>query len=127
MDSRAKRRKSQNQQKKTMNDCAQESGSWQQHRAFGGLDWASQTHTVMVVDQAGKVIEDMKPRINIHKFIDLVRLGTKDLFKENLCIPAPFLELWTDGRKKVQIFDFVDLRFDLVDCGRITEILIHSH
>jgi hypothetical protein len=37
MDSRAKRRKSQKQQKQTMNDSQQ----WQQHRAFGALDWAS--------------------------------------------------------------------------------------
>ena len=33
---------------------------WQQHRAFGALDWASQTHCVVVVDQAGKVIEDFQ-------------------------------------------------------------------
>src|SRR6202048_1048033 len=37
MDSRAKRRKSQKQQK-TMNNSHQ----WQQHRAFGALDWASE-------------------------------------------------------------------------------------
>ena len=37
-----------------MNDPQQ----WQQHRAFGALDWASQTHCVVVVDQIGKVIED---------------------------------------------------------------------
>jgi hypothetical protein len=55
MDSRAKRRKSQKQQK-TMNDSHQ----WQQHRAFGALDWASEKHSVIVVDQAGKVIEDFE-------------------------------------------------------------------
>src|SRR4029077_5818617 len=39
MDSRAKRRKSQKQQDKTMKDSEQ----WQQqHRAFGALDWASE-------------------------------------------------------------------------------------
>jgi hypothetical protein len=53
MDSRAKRRKN---QQKTMN----ESGQWQQHRAFGALDWASEKHSVIVVDQAGKVIEDFE-------------------------------------------------------------------
>jgi hypothetical protein len=49
MDSRAKRRKSQPQQQKTMNDSKQ----WQQHRAFGALDWASEKHSVIVVDQTG--------------------------------------------------------------------------
>jgi len=33
---------------------------WQEHRAFGALDWASQTHCVVVVDQTGKVIEDFQ-------------------------------------------------------------------
>ena len=57
MDSRAKRRKSQKQQDKTMNDSEQ----WQQqHRAFGALDWASEKHFVIVIDQAGKVIEDFE-------------------------------------------------------------------
>jgi len=56
VDSRAKRRKSQKQQDKTMND----SEPWQQHRAFGALDWASEKHYVIVVDQAGKVIEDFE-------------------------------------------------------------------
>jgi G3E family GTPase len=56
MDSRAKRRKTPKQQNKTMNDPQQ----WQQHRAFGALDWASQTHCVVVVDQTGKVIEDFQ-------------------------------------------------------------------
>jgi hypothetical protein len=55
MDSRAKRRKSQKQQK-TMNNSHQ----WQQHRAFGALDWASEKHSVIVVDQAAKVIEDFE-------------------------------------------------------------------
>jgi transposase len=56
VDGRAKRRKNQKQQKKTMNDSEQ----WQQHRAFGALDWASEKHSVIVVDQAGKVIEDFE-------------------------------------------------------------------
>jgi transposase len=56
MDGRAKRRKNQKQQNKTMNDSKQ----WQQHRAFGALDWASEKHSVIVVDQAGKVIEDFE-------------------------------------------------------------------
>src|SRR5258705_3030759 len=56
MDGRAKRRKSQQQQQKTMNDSKQ----WQQHRAFGALDWASEKHSVIVVDQTGKVIEDFE-------------------------------------------------------------------
>ena len=48
--------KSQKQQGKTMNDSEQ----WQQHRAFGALDWASEKHFVIVVDQAGKVIEEFE-------------------------------------------------------------------
>jgi hypothetical protein len=38
-----------------MNDSKQ----WQ-HRAFGALDWASERHSVIVVDQVGKVIEDFE-------------------------------------------------------------------
>jgi transposase len=56
VDSRAKRRKNHKQQKKTMSDPQQ----WQQHRAFGALDWASEKHSVIVVDQAGKVIEQFE-------------------------------------------------------------------
>jgi transposase len=56
MDSRAKRRKTPKQQNRTMHN----SERWQQHRAFGALDWASQTHCVVVVDQTGKVIEDFQ-------------------------------------------------------------------
>ena len=52
MDGRAKRRKSQKQQQKTMNDSTQ----WQPQRAFGALDWASEKHSVIVVNPAGKVI-----------------------------------------------------------------------
>ena len=29
---------------------------WQQHRAFGALDWASEKHAVVLVKQAGKVV-----------------------------------------------------------------------
>jgi hypothetical protein len=56
VDSRAKGRKSEKQQDKTMNNSEQ----WQQHRAFGALDWASEEHFVIVVDQAGKVIEEFE-------------------------------------------------------------------
>jgi transposase len=56
MDSRAKRRAT----KETMNESKQESAVPWQHRAFGGLDWASQKHSVVVVDSAGKVIEDFE-------------------------------------------------------------------
>ena len=60
MCSRAKRRQTHQQQKKTMNKSEQESAVPWQHRAFGGLDWASQKHSVVVVDSAGKVIEDFE-------------------------------------------------------------------
>jgi transposase len=56
VDSRAKRRKSQKQQRQTMNEFQQ----WQQHRAFGAVDWASEKHSVILVDQGGKVIEDFE-------------------------------------------------------------------
>jgi hypothetical protein len=49
VDGRAKRRKSQQQQQKTMNDSQQ----WQQHRAFGALDWASEKHSVIASDKMG--------------------------------------------------------------------------
>jgi transposase len=39
-----------------MND----SEHWKQHRAYGALDWASEKHSVIIVDQAGKVIEDFE-------------------------------------------------------------------
>src|SRR3974377_1162568 len=39
-----------------MNDYEQ----WKHHRAFGAVDWASEKHSVIVVDQAGKVIEDFE-------------------------------------------------------------------
>jgi hypothetical protein len=39
-----------------MNDSEQ----WKQHRAFGAVDWASDKHSVIIVDQAGKVIEDFE-------------------------------------------------------------------
>jgi transposase len=39
-----------------MNDSEQ----WRLYRAYGALDWASEKHSVIVVDQAGKVIEDFE-------------------------------------------------------------------
>jgi transposase len=33
------------------------SHAWQTHRAFGGLDWASQSHAVVIVDAQGRVVE----------------------------------------------------------------------
>ena len=49
-------RKNQRQQRQTMNDSQQ----WKQYPGFGALDWASEKHSVIVVDQAGKVIEDFE-------------------------------------------------------------------
>jgi hypothetical protein len=34
--------------------------SWLEQRGFGGLDWASQKHYVVVVDARGKVLEDLE-------------------------------------------------------------------
>jgi transposase len=55
VDSRAKRRKNQRQQK-PMNESEQ----WKQYRAFGAVDWASAKHSVVIVDQAGRVVEDFE-------------------------------------------------------------------
>jgi G3E family GTPase len=56
MDGRAKGRTNPQRQKQTMNESKQ----WQQHRAFGALDWASQKHTVIVVNEVGKVSEEFE-------------------------------------------------------------------
>ena len=56
MDGRAKGRKDQQQKKQTMNGSEQ----WQQHRAFGALDWASEKHFVVVVNQSGKIVEEFE-------------------------------------------------------------------
>jgi hypothetical protein len=39
-----------------MNDSEQ----WKQYRAFGAVDWGSDKHSVVVVDQAGRMIEDFE-------------------------------------------------------------------
>jgi hypothetical protein len=36
------------------------SEQWKEYRAFGAVDWASEKHSVVVIDQAGKVIEDFE-------------------------------------------------------------------
>jgi hypothetical protein len=56
VDGRAKRRKNKEQQKQIMNESEQ----WQPYRAFGALDWAREKHSVVLVNQAGKVIEDFE-------------------------------------------------------------------
>ena len=43
-----------------MNPSEQGSSQWLAHRAFGGLDWASQNHAVVIVDAQGKVVEDFQ-------------------------------------------------------------------
>ena len=37
-----------------MNDSEQ----WKKHRAFGAVDWGSDKHSVIVVDQAGKGLRE---------------------------------------------------------------------
>jgi transposase len=54
MDGKAKGPKKQKPHKSSMSDPEQ---WWQQHRVFGAVDWASEKHSVIVLDQAGKVIE----------------------------------------------------------------------
>ncbi|MBO0743257.1 MAG: IS110 family transposase, partial [Hyphomicrobiaceae bacterium] len=43
-----------------MNPSEQAATDWLAHRAFGGLDWASQSHAVIIVDAQGKVVEDFQ-------------------------------------------------------------------
>ena len=42
------------------NPSNQESGSWLESRGFGALDWASEKHSVVVVDPQGNVLEDFE-------------------------------------------------------------------
>ena len=37
-----------------------ESEQWKQYRAFGAVDWASEKHSVVIVDQVGRVVEDFE-------------------------------------------------------------------
>jgi hypothetical protein len=61
MDGRAKRRQERKPKDASMiTNPDQESGSWLEQRGFGGLDWASQKHSVVVVDPRGKVLEDFE-------------------------------------------------------------------
>jgi transposase len=60
MDGRAKRRRKKKQKPVAMNNPEQQPGSWLAQGGFGGLDWASQHHNVVVVDPQGKVLEDFE-------------------------------------------------------------------
>jgi Transposase len=43
-----------------MKNPDQASSGWSAHRGFGGLDWASQAHAVVIVDAQGRVVEDFE-------------------------------------------------------------------
>ena len=43
-----------------MNPSEQTANDWITHRGFGGLDWASQTHAIIIVDARGRVVEDFE-------------------------------------------------------------------
>jgi transposase len=60
MDGRAKGHRKPRKGSKVMKPCEQTPQDWLAHRAFGGLDWASQKHNVVVVDPRGKVVEDFE-------------------------------------------------------------------
>src|SRR5215469_4558740 len=60
VDGRAKRRQPQRRQSALMKSQEQAPESWLEQRGFGGLDWASQKHYVVVVDAQGKVLEDFE-------------------------------------------------------------------
>jgi Transposase len=60
MDGRTKRRRKPNSPSKVMNPSEQATTDWSAHRAFGGLDWASQSHAVVIVNAQGRVVEDFQ-------------------------------------------------------------------
>src|SRR5258708_15425350 len=61
MDGRAKGREHQKKRITAMsNPSDQESGGWLESPGFGALDWASEKHSVVVVDSQGKVLEDFE-------------------------------------------------------------------
>ena len=43
-----------------MNNPEQQVGSWLEQRGFGGLDWATEHHSVVVVDPQGRMLEDFE-------------------------------------------------------------------
>jgi hypothetical protein len=43
-----------------MKNPDQAASGWSAHRGFGGLDWASQAHAVVIVDAQGRVVEDFE-------------------------------------------------------------------
>jgi hypothetical protein len=57
LDGKAKRRQ---EQRPAVNNPEQQPGGWLEERGFGGLDWASQKHSVVVVNAQGKVLEDFE-------------------------------------------------------------------
>jgi hypothetical protein len=76
MDCRAKGRQHQKKRIRAMiNPSDQETGGWLENRGFGALDWASEKHSVVVVDPQGKVLEDFE--------IDHSALGWKK-FRERM-------------------------------------------
>jgi hypothetical protein len=57
MEGRAKGRQSNKlEERKTMKDSL----SWSQQQSFGAVDWAQEKHSVIIVNQAGKVLEDFE-------------------------------------------------------------------
>jgi hypothetical protein len=61
MDGRAKGRQHQKKRITAMsNPSDQESGGWLESPGFGALDWASEKHSVVVVNPKGKLLEDFE-------------------------------------------------------------------
>jgi transposase len=62
MDGGAKGRKQKQRPTLAMNEPEKEGkiSLWQEQKGYGGLDWASQKHSVVVVDQHGQVREDFE-------------------------------------------------------------------
>jgi len=60
IDGRAKGRKHQRKIPTAMKPLEQQAGHWLANRGFGALDWASEKHSVVVVNAQGQVLEDFE-------------------------------------------------------------------
>jgi transposase len=90
-----KRRKKKAQKMQTATDSVE---SWYQKKAYGGLDWASDKHTICLVNAQGKILESFE--------IEHSALGWKK-FRERLAPygPIPFSIETSQGAAVEQLFE----------------------
>jgi hypothetical protein len=60
MDGRVKGQRKSKSPSKVMKPSEDSTEDWLTQRGFGGLDWASQKHNVVIVDGRGKKVEDFE-------------------------------------------------------------------